>query len=56
MFLGGGSLNLPINAADKYDVFNRNMTKRIELTLLSYLNMLKLKTVQELGAFFALLE
>ena len=56
MFLGSGLLNQPINASAKYDIFNRDMTFRIESTLLSYLNMLKLKTVQEMGAFFTLLE
>ena len=51
-----GQLKLPINANEKYEIFNRNMTRRIESTLLKYLNMCNLKTVQELGTFFALLD
>ena len=52
----GGSLNLPINASDKYDVFNTNMTRRIESTLLSYLNTVNAKTVQDMTNFFARLD
>ena len=48
-----GSLNLPINASDKYDVFNRNMTRKIESTLLSYLNTINAKSVEDMSKYFA---
>jgi hypothetical protein len=56
MFIGFNLLSNAINASANYADFCVDLHYRIESTLVSYLDMLKLKTIEELGVFFSLLE
>ena len=56
MFIGINLLTNAINASSNYADFCNDLHYRIEGTLVSYLDMLKLKTIEELAAFFTLLE